>query len=43
MSASVVTGMDASPVLEAAKHVFDLVSLSVEFRVVRDRYFAIGL
>lgn len=36
MGASVVSGVDASPVLEATKHDFDLVTLSVERGVVRD-------
>jgi len=38
LCASIVAGVDASPVLEAAEHVLDLVALSVEGLVVRDRY-----
>ena len=43
MDASVVTGMDAAPVLEFAEHVLDLVTLAVEVRVVRDGLFAVCL
>ena len=34
MSASVVSCMDTSPVLEASEHVLDLVALAVEDRIV---------
>jgi hypothetical protein len=37
MSASVVACMDAPPVLDPAEHVFDLVSLAIEFAVMFDR------
>ena len=36
MGASVVAGVDASPVLEPAEHVLDLVALAVEGFVVWD-------
>ena len=42
MSASVVAGVDAAPVLEASEHVLDLVPLAIEFAVVVDRLLAIG-
>ena len=42
MGASIVAGMDTSPILDAAEHVFNLVPLSIELGVVRDRYLAIG-
>ena len=42
MCASVVTGMDAPPILEPAEHVFDLVALAIENSVVFDRLFAVG-
>jgi hypothetical protein len=41
--ASVVSGMDASPVLDAAEHVFDFVSLPVEELVVFDGLFSVRL
>ncbi len=40
MGASVVTCCDASPVLEAAEHVLDPVSLAIELLVVADRAFS---
>ena len=43
MGASVVTRVDAPPVLEPAEHVLDLVALAIEHAVVFDRYFSIGL
>ena len=43
MRASVVAGVDAPPVLEAAKHVLDFVALSIETAVVRDLYLAVCL
>src|SRR5664279_2910532 len=43
MGASVVTRVDAPPVLEPAEHVLDLVALAIEPAVVFDRYFSIGL
>ena len=43
MCAAVIAGVDASPVLEFAEHVLDLVALAVETRVVRDGDLAIGL
>ena len=36
MGAAIVAGVDAAPVLEPAEHVFDLVSLSIEARIVWD-------
>ena len=36
MGASIVTSVDASPVLEFAEHVLDLVTLAVEGLVVQD-------
>ena len=41
VSASIVTSVDTSPVLEAAKHVFDAVALSVEGAIVRDERFTV--
>ena len=43
MSASVVAGVDVSPVLELAEHVLDLVALTVEHPVVRDLYLPVDL
>ena len=34
MGASIVTGVDAAPVLQFAEHVFDFVALTVEYGVV---------
>jgi hypothetical protein len=42
MGASVISGVDASPVLEPTEHVFDLVTLAIENAVVPDRLFAVG-
>ena len=42
MCASVVAGVNASPVLEAAKHIFDLVPLAIKVVVVIDLYSAVG-
>ena len=43
MGATVVSGVDAPPVFEASKHVFDLMALFVEDGVMRGfRGFAIG-
>lgn len=36
VGATVVSGVDAPPVLELAEHVFDLVALTIERGVVRD-------
>ena len=36
---SIVAGVDATPVLELAEHVFDPVTLAIERPVVRDRIF----
>ena len=43
MSASVVAGVDPSPVLELAEHVLDPMALAVEAGVVRDGHFAVRL
>ena len=43
VSAAVVAGVDASPVLELAEHVLDLVALPVEHPVVRDLYLPVDL
>ena len=43
VGASVIAGMDAAPVLEFAEHVLDLVTLSIEGRVVRDGHLSVGL
>ena len=43
MGASVVTGVDAPPVLEPAEHVLDLVPLAIENAVMFDRLCAVGL
>ena len=43
MGATVVSGVDASPVLELSEHVLDSVALFVEDDVVGDRDFAVGL
>ena len=42
MSATVVSGVDAAPVLESAEHVFDLVALFIEDGVMGDRELAVG-
>ena len=42
MGASIITGVDTSPVLEATKHIFDLVPLAIEALVVIDLYSAVG-
>ena len=42
MGASIIAGVDASPVLETTKHVFDLVPLPIEVLVVIDLYSAVG-
>lgn len=42
MGASVVTGVDTSPVLEPAEHVLDLMALAVERPIVSDLYLAVG-
>tara|TARA_R100001224_G_scaffold51645_3_gene29995 strand:+ start:1090 stop:1275 length:186 start_codon:yes stop_codon:yes gene_type:complete len=39
---SVVSGVDAAPVLEFAEHVLDPVALAVEHRIVQDWYPSIG-
>ena len=36
MGASVVAGVDAAPVLEAAEHVFDFVALAIECCIMLD-------
>ncbi len=41
MSASIVAGMDAPPVLDSAEHVFDLVPLAVEHTIMLDRRLAV--
>ncbi len=43
MCASVVTDVDAPPVLESAEHVFDLVALAIERIVVLDWDLAVEL
>ena len=43
MSATVVSGVDAPPILETAEHVFDLVALFIEDGVMGDRDPAVGL
>ena len=42
MGATVVSGVDASPVLEPAEHVLDFMALSIEDGVVGDGGFPIG-
>ncbi len=42
MSAAVIAGVDAAPVLEFAEHVLDPVALAVEHRIVQDWYPSIG-
>jgi hypothetical protein len=42
MGASVVTRVDAPPVLEPAEHILDFVTLAIERAVMFDRYFSIG-
>ena len=42
MGGSVVSGVDAAPVLEFAEHVLDPVALAVEHRIVQDWYPSIG-
>ena len=41
MGASVVTGVDAPPVLEPAEHVLNLVPLTIEFAVMFDQLFTV--
>ena len=43
VSASVVAGVDAPPVLELPEQVLDLVALTVEFSVVLEGSFAVDL
>lgn len=43
VGASVITGVDPSPVLEFVEHIFDALALAVEAGVVRDRHFAVRL
>ena len=43
MSASVAAGVDAAPVLEFAKHVFHVMALAIEERIVEDVDFAVRL
>ena len=43
MGATVVSGVDASPVLEPAEHVLDFMALSVKDGVVGDGDFPVGL
>jgi hypothetical protein len=42
MGASVVTGVDAPPVLEPAEHILNFVTLAIELSVMFDWYFPIG-
>lgn len=41
MNASVISGVDSSPVFEFDDHVFDLMSLSVKRLVIVDVYFTV--
>ena len=41
MSAPVVTGMDAPPILEPAEHILDLVTLAIEYAVMCDGLLAV--
>ena len=43
VGAAVVTGVDASPVLELSERVLDPVALAVEYCVVSDRDLAVAL
>ena len=43
MSASVVSNVDAPPVLEIAEHVLDPMALAVEAGVVRDEHLTVRL
>lgn len=43
MGASVVTGMDAPPVLKLCEHVFDPMALLIERLLVEDRDFPVFL
>src|SRR4051794_3814310 len=43
MCASIVTGVDAPPVLEPAERIFDLVPFAIENAVMFDRLCAVGL
>ena len=43
MCASIVTGVDAPPILEPTEHVFDLVPLAIQNAVMFDRLCAVGL
>jgi hypothetical protein len=42
VGATVISGVDAPPVLDPAEHVLDLVALSIEDGVIGDRDFPIG-
>ena len=42
MGATVVSGVDATPIFEAPEHVFDLVALLIEEGVIGDRDLPIG-
>jgi hypothetical protein len=42
MGATVISGVDAPPVFEAAEHVFDSVALFVKDGVIRDRDLPVG-
>lgn len=41
MSASIVAGIDAPPVLEPAEHVLDLAPLTIEHPIMFDFLFAV--
>ena len=43
MSASIVSGVYAAPVLETSEHILDTIPLAIERAVVRDERLAIGL
>jgi len=42
VGAPIITGADAAPILEFAKHVPDVVALAAERAIVRDRHPAVG-
>jgi hypothetical protein len=42
VGAAVISGVNATPVLEFSEHVFDFVALSVQHRIMRNRDLSVG-
>ncbi|AEW13576.1 hypothetical protein BAA13334_I03094 [Brucella abortus A13334] len=42
MSASVISGVNSSPVLKPAEHIFDLMTPFIEDRIIWDDILAVG-